>query len=130
MPGKVLIVDDDPEIVEAMTNLLDAKGYTVVTASNGTEGIEVAKREKPGLILLDVMMTTKSEGFDVARGLSKDDSLKNIPVIMVTGVRREMNLPFGFEPDADWLPVKAVLEKPIKPDQLLKAVEENIVSWS
>jgi len=126
MPGKVLIVDDDPEIVEAMTNLLDAKGYSVVSATNGKEGLEAAKKEKPGIILLDVMMTTKSEGFDVARGLNKDESLRNIPVVIVTGVRREMNLPFGFEPDPDWLPVKAVLEKPVKPDQLLKVVEDNI----
>jgi CheY-like chemotaxis protein len=128
MPGKVLIVDDDPEIVEAMTNLLDAKGYTVVSATNGKEGVETAKKEKPGLILLDVMMTTKSEGFDVARSLSKDESLRSIPVVLITGVRREMNLPFGFEPDPDWLPVKAVLEKPVKPDTLLKVVEENIVA--
>jgi CheY-like chemotaxis protein len=126
MPGKVLIVDDDPEIVEAMTNLLDAKGYTVISATNGREGVEAAKKEKPGLILLDVMMTTKSEGFDVARSLSKDDSVKHIPIVLVTGVRREMNLPFGFEPDPDWLPVKAVLEKPVKPDTLLKVVEDNI----
>jgi CheY-like chemotaxis protein len=127
MAGKVLIVDDDPEIVEAMTNLLDAKGYAVVSATNGQEGLEAARKEKPGLILLDVMMTTKSEGFDVARGLSKDENLRNIPVVIVTGVRREMNLPFGFEPDPDWLPVKAVLEKPVKPDQLLKVVEDNIL---
>lgn len=128
MPGKVLIVDDDPELVEAVTNLLDAKGYTVVSATNGKEGVEAARREKPGLILLDVMMTTKSEGFDVARSLSKDESLRSIPVVLVTGVRREMNLPFGFEPDPDWLPVRAVLEKPVKPDTLLKVVEENIVA--
>jgi CheY-like chemotaxis protein len=73
------------------------------------------------------MMTTRSEGFDVARSLSKDEMLKGIPIVMVTGVRREMNLPFGFEPDSDWLPVKAVLEKPIKPDNLLKVVADNIL---
>jgi CheY-like chemotaxis protein len=127
MPGKVLIVDDDPDIVEAMTNLLDAKGYKVVSASNGKEGIEMARKEMPGIILLDVMMTTKSEGFDVARSLSKDEKLKGIPIVMVTGVSREMNLPFGFEPDSDWLPVKAVLEKPIKPENLLKIVADNIL---
>jgi len=126
MAGKVLVIDDDPEIIDAMTNLLDAKGYQVVSASNGKDGVELAKKEKPGIILLDVMMTTKSEGFDVARALHKDAALKDIPVVMVTGVRKEMNLPFGFEPDSDWLPVKAVLEKPIKPDQLLKIVADNI----
>ena len=104
------------EFVEAITNILDAKGYDVVSANDGKDGVAKAKQEKPDIILLDVMMTTKSEGFDVARELSKDANLKGTPVVMLTGVRKEMNLPFGFEPDADWLPVKAFLEKPVKPE--------------
>ncbi len=120
------MIDDDPEFVEAITNILDAKGYDVVSAGDGKDGVAKAKQEKPDIILLDVMMTTKSEGFDVARELSKDANLKGTPVIMLTGVRKEMNLPFGFEPDADWLPVKAFLEKPVKPEVLLKTIEDNI----
>jgi DNA-binding response OmpR family regulator len=126
MAKKVLMIDDDPEFVEAITNLLDAKGYDVVSAGDGKDGVAKAKQEKPDIILLDVMMTTKSEGFDVARELSKDANLKGTPVVMLTGVRKEMNLPFGFEPDADWLPVKAFLEKPVKPEVLLKTIEDNI----
>ena len=126
MAKKVLMIDDDPEFTDAITNILDAKGYDVVSAGNGKDGVAKAKQEKPDIILLDVMMTTKSEGFDVARELSKDENLKGTPVIMLTGVRKEMNLPFGFEPDADWLPVKAFLEKPVKPETLLKTIEENI----
>ena len=126
MAKKVLMIDDDPEFVEAITNILDAKGYDVVSANDGKDGVAKAKQEKPDIILLDVMMTTKSEGFDVARELSKDVNLKGTPVIMLTGVRKEMNLPFGFEPDADWLPVKAFLEKPVKPETLLKTIEDNI----
>ena len=126
MAKKVLMIDDDPEFVEAITNILDAKGYDVVSAGDGKDGVAKAKREKPDIILLDVMMTTKSEGFDVARELNKDANLKGTPVVMLTGVRKEMNLPFGFEPDADWLPVKAFLEKPVKPEILLKTIEDNI----
>ena len=126
MAKKVLMIDDDPEFVDAITNLLDAKGYDVVSAGDGKDGVAKAKQEKPDIILLDVMMTTKSEGFDVARELSKDANLKGTPVVMLTGVRKEMNLPFGFEPDADWLPVKAFLEKPVKPEVLLKTIEDNI----
>jgi two-component system, OmpR family, alkaline phosphatase synthesis response regulator PhoP len=126
MAKKVLMIDDDPEFVDAITNILDAKGYDVVSAGDGKDGVTKAKQEKPDIILLDVMMTTKSEGFDVARELSKDANLKGTPVVMLTGVRKEMNLPFGFEPDADWLPVAAFLEKPIKPETLLKTIEENI----
>jgi two-component system alkaline phosphatase synthesis response regulator PhoP len=126
MAKKVLMIDDDPEFVDAITNILDAKGYDVVSAGDGKDGVAKAKKEKPDIILLDVMMTTKSEGFDVARELSKDANLKGTPVIMLTGVRKEMNLPFGFEPDADWLPVAVFLEKPVKPEVLLKTIEDNI----
>jgi CheY-like chemotaxis protein len=126
MAKTVLMIDDDPEFVEATTNLLEAKGFDVESASNGKDGFEKAKAVNPDIILLDVMMTTESEGFDVARAMHKEESLKNKPVIIISGIRREMNLPFGFEPDEEWLPVKAVLEKPIKPDLLLSTIEENI----
>lgn len=124
MARKVLIIDDDPEFVEAITNLLETKGYDMESAATGQDGIKKAEATKPDLILLDVMMATKSEGFDVARELHANENLKDIPVVMVTGVRKEMNLPFGFEADEDWLPVKEVLEKPIKPETLLRAVEQ------
>lgn len=123
---KILIIDDDSDFVEAMTTLLEAKDYTVVSAGNGEEGLAAAKKEKPNLVILDVMMTRKGEGFDVSRDFKNNQDTKDIPVIMVTGVRKEMNLTFGFDPDDTWLPVKAIIEKPVKPEALLKAVEENI----
>jgi len=126
MPHKVLIVDDDSDFVEAISMLLEAKGYQVISAPEGKTGFSEAKKQLPGLILLDVMMATKSEGFDVAKQLKEDKSTKDIPVVLITGIKRDMNLPFGFEPDENWLPVKAVLEKPVKPDLLLKTVEEYI----
>jgi len=126
MAHKVLLIDDDPEFVEATASLLDAQGYKVDSAPNGKMGIAKAKEQKPDIILLDVMMTRNSEGFEVARELNKDKNLKNIPVIIITGVRREASLPFGFEPDDAWLPVKGVLEKPVKPDVLLKTVAQSM----
>jgi len=126
MSKKVLMIDDDPEFVDAISNLLDAKGYEVHTASNGKDGVAKAKAENPDIILLDVMMTTKNEGFNVARELHEDQNLATIPIIIMTGIRREMNLPFGFEPDETWLPVKKVLEKPVKPEVLLSAISDNI----
>jgi two-component system alkaline phosphatase synthesis response regulator PhoP len=126
MSQRVLLIDDDLNLTEAIANVLDARGYIVDSAPNGKIGIAKAKAEKPDIILLDVMMTTNSEGFDVARELSKDPVLKNVPILLVTGVKKEMHLPFGFEPDETWLPVKGVLEKPVKPDVLLKAIEAII----
>ena len=126
MAKKILVIDDDPEFVEAVSNLLESKGYAVVSAPNGKEGFKKAKSTSPDLIFLDVMMTDKSEGFDVARSMKADAVIKDIPVVLITGIRKDMNLPFGFEADEDWLPVKTVLEKPVKPDMLLKTVEEYI----
>jgi len=122
MAKKILVIDDDPDFVESVVNLLEAKGYQVASASNGKDGIAKAKTEKPNLILLDVMMNTKDEGFTVARELQQTAGVKGTPVVMVTGVRKEMNLSFGFEPDETWLPVKQILEKPVTPEMLLKAV--------
>ena len=126
MATKILIIDDDHDYVESVVNLLEAKGYTVAAAYNGADGVEKAKADKPDLILLDVMMSTKDEGFNVARELQGVEDVKGTPVIMVTGVRKEMNLPFGFEPDETWLPVKQILEKPVKPQVLLDAVAEAL----
>jgi CheY-like chemotaxis protein len=126
MSRKILIIDDDADFVEAISTLLDAKGYEVSSASDGEEGFKKAKASVPNLILLDVMMATKTQGFDIAVNLKKEAKTKDVPVVMITGIKRDMNLPFGFEPDEDWLPVKAVLEKPVKPEVLLKAVEDHI----
>lgn len=126
MAKRILVIDDDVDFTEAMTTLLDAKGYEVDCAHNGEEGFANAKKYPPQLIILDVMMTRKTEGFDVARNLKEDAATRSIPVVLITGIRKEMNLPFGFEPDNDWLPVRAVLEKPVKPETLLKVIEENI----
>ncbi|MBN1675152.1 MAG: response regulator [Kiritimatiellae bacterium] len=123
---KILIVDDDPEFVAATQALLEAEGYTVLTAENGEQGYAAAKREKPNLMLLDVMMTHASEGFDTARKLKDDPATQKLPVIMVTGIRKAMTLPFRYEPDDDWLPVKAVVEKPVKPEELLRLVKKAL----
>ena len=104
--------------------MLEARGYEIDSAPNGKEGLEKAKVFKPHLVLLDVMMTTKTEGFDISREFPKDEILKSIPVIIITGVREKMNLAFGFEPDETWLPVKVVLEKPITPKRLLTEIEK------
>jgi CheY-like chemotaxis protein len=126
MVKNILVIDDDNDYVESVVNLLEAKGYSVDSASNGADGVAKAKENKPDLILLDVMMTTRDEGFNVARELNDIEDLKGTPVIMCTGVRREMTLPFSFEPDETWLPVKQILEKPVKPEALLAAVSDAL----
>lgn len=83
MPDKILIVDDEEDLVEMLTFRLRAADYDVVSARDGREGLEKAKTEKPDLIILDVMMP-KMDGYHVCRTLKSDNAYKNIPIIMLT----------------------------------------------
>lgn len=120
---RILIVDDDAPFAESNKDLLEAYGYTVYTAPDGDRGIELAREMKPDLMILDVMMTHDTEGFDVARRIRDIPELTNIAVLLVTGMAKAMNLPKPPEPDNDWLPVDRVLEKPIDPPRLVTEVE-------
>ncbi|OGS33456.1 MAG: hypothetical protein A2293_16640 [Elusimicrobia bacterium RIFOXYB2_FULL_49_7] len=124
--AKILLVDDDVDFLNATSVVLKAKGHEILTALDGTIGLNMAKQEHPDLVVLDVMMTSDSEGFEVARKLKEDEATKMLPVILLTGVRQAKGLPFKYEPDEDWLPVKAVLEKPVKPELLYETVEKAL----
>ncbi len=123
---KVLVVDDDRILVDSICTVLKGGGYAVCSACCGEEGFKKAKTEKPDLMLLDVMMTHDTEGFDTTQKLKRDAETKKIPIIIMTGIRKAKMLPFQFEPDEDWLPVKAVLEKPVPPDKLLAEIEKAL----
>ena len=122
--AKILIIDDDPDIVEAMKVVLESKQYQVAVAKNGEEGLKKVKLEKPDLIILDVMMESMDKGFEVARNLKNDQNYKNIPILMLTAIKEKTGL--GFEKEAgdpDWLPVDGYCEKPLKPGELILKVE-------
>ena len=121
----ILIIDDDPDIIEALRIVLEDSDYAVDFAYNGEEGMIKAHKLNPDLIILDVMMTRTDEGFDVCREIKKDSSLTHIPILMLTALREKTG--FDFKPefgDSDWLPVEDYLDKPIQPDQLLQKVQE------
>ncbi|MBM4149817.1 MAG: response regulator [Lentisphaerae bacterium] len=122
----ILLIDDDAEFCEATRAVLEADGYAVRVTHSGKEGLEAAQKSRPDLVILDVMMTTDTEGFDVSRQIKDTPGLAGMPVILMTGIRRELNLPFAFEPDDKWLPVKVVLEKPVPPQRLLAEVRKFI----
>ena len=123
--GRILIVDDDADFVEMNKALLESEGYKVVTAYSGKEGLEKARTEKPDTIILDVMMETGSEGFNVSRELRNSKDTKAIPQIMVTAVND--TVPYKFEPDKTWLPVDSFIEKPVAPHKLLEAIRKSLV---
>lgn len=121
--NKILIVDDDADIVEVMGIVLESEGYKVISASNGKECYKRMKEEKPDLIILDVMMARQDEGFDICRELKKEPQYKDIPILMLTALKERTGFDFKKEAgDKDWLPVEEYIDKPIQPDQLLERV--------
>ena len=131
MPKKILIIDDDPDVVLFLTTMLKDQGYSTAEARNGQEGIEKAKEELPDLILLDLMMPQKS-GISLLSDLKKDAELKKIPVIMVTGVSGEtgIDLESFFQrsstagEDDGVIRPQGLIEKPVNPEKLLRMVKK------
>ena len=128
MPGKVLIIDDDVDMVEAEKMVLENNGYTVSTAYDGEEGYKKILEVSPDIIILDVMMATPEEGFQLAYKLKEDDKLSKIPIVMVTSISKETGFKFDPQKDQDFLPVHQFIEKPIKPEELLEAIEKAMKS--
>jgi CheY-like chemotaxis protein len=122
--AKILVIDDDRDFIKITKMILQSSGYEVISAANGDEGLKVMHREKPNLVILDVMMTYILEGLDIRRQIAADPSLKDIPVIMstsLTGERVQRSLPSDeYVPDSAWL------HKPIDPDKLLEQVKKAI----
>ncbi len=123
MPQKILVVDDDPDILDALSMILESQGYQVVTARDGVEGLANLKAEKPDLMILDLMMP-KMDGWAVCKELQDPRWAKyrDIPILILTSVREEASrrryeLETGLELDVD-----DYVEKPVSPDILLERV--------
>lgn len=125
--AKILVIDDDPDIILAARLCLEGVGHEVIDAKNGAEGLEKIKSDRPDLIILDVMMDTHTEGFQLAIKLRNPDpaselaEYKDIPILMLTAIHS--TTPLQFEPDIDYLPVELFVDKPIDPDDLVSKVE-------
>lgn len=84
--AKILVVDDDIDVINVLEPMLTNEGYEVLTAFNKQEGLEIARREKPDLAILDVMMTTQYEGFELAKEFVDDPELRSIATLMETSI--------------------------------------------
>ena len=116
MDKTVLVVDDEPSILEVVNILLSSEGYTVLTASNGEEGLQKIREHKPDIVIMDVMMP-KMSGFMVTKVVQKDPELKDIPILLLTatsqmagGIQLEMPTPYR-------------LTKPFQPEELIKKIK-------
>ncbi len=126
MSKKIMIIDDDIDLVEAMRITLETENYKVIDAQEGQKGLEILKKEKPDLLILDVMMGTLDEGFHIAYQIRNDDEIKDIPILMVTAVGAQTGFEFDMQRDEDFLPVNEFIEKPVNPQVLLDTVKRNL----
>lgn len=121
--GKIiLLIDDDIDLVEINRAILQKAGYEVRVAYNGQEGIQSIKECVPDLIILDVMMTTPGEGFEVAQWVRQNEATRSVPILMITNVNRESGFNLRIGPDDQWNPVDDFIDKPISHDVLLQKV--------
>ena len=124
----VLLVDDDADFVEMNRVLLEERGYQVRVAYSAKECLSRVAAERPDLIILDMVMESPNDGFDVSRELRNSEYTKGIPLVMITSVND--SIPFRIEPDRTWLPVDAFIEKPVDPALLVSVVDRILKAGS
>jgi twitching motility two-component system response regulator PilH len=141
MSKKILIVDDELDMITFISEILEDHGYTSISAKDGVEGLEALRRENPDLVLLDLMMPKKS-GITMFQELRKDPNLSHIPVVIVTGISDVTGVDFKNhmfkQPLRDEKKIvettgltkytipDGYIEKPFDPDGLIKAVKEAL----
>lgn len=123
--AKIAIIDDDPDILDASTLVLQSKGYDVITATNPDDGYKIIKEHNPDLIILDVMMNEPDDGFFLAQKLRREKI--ETPIIMYTSVSKTLGLEFAA---GEMIPVDDFVEKPISPETLIDKVEKLLAIQS
>ena len=125
---KILVIDDDPDFIDAVTSILETALYEVVTASNPKEGKDKIFSDKPDLILLDIMMDSLFDGFSLCHAIktSKEyKEFKDIPIIFVSAVKEKAGSRFQFEGEEQGMVgPDDYIDKPVKPGDLLARIEK------
>lgn len=134
--SKILIIEDDMDLVAAIKKMLEIKGYSVTAAYDPDEGYEKIKKDIPDMIILDVMFGSKGEskGFDFAQKIRGNRQYSYVPILMLTAINSEKPL-FKFSPETDgeFLPVDAFLDKPVNSEELFFKVDillkQKVSKW-
>jgi len=129
--ARILVVDDEPELVQALKIRLEATGYEVITAADGQEGLQKARAEGPDLIILDVMLP-KVDGYKVCRLLKFDERFRKIPIMMLTARAQDSDVATGMSTGADKYMVKPFVSKELVAEvrALLKRSEAEQVKMN
>jgi two-component system alkaline phosphatase synthesis response regulator PhoP len=122
---KILIIDDDKEFVGAIQTTLESSGFEVAAAFDGKEGLKKTKKQKPDLVILDLMLPEK-DGLSVCQDLKSDDLTESIPILMLTSLGKKSEGKEGAEILSKGHKAEAYLEKPIEPEVLVKKARELI----
>ena len=120
-PPLILIVDDDPDFVEAGRLVLEAGGYEVVSAADGEQGLRAMRRDRPDLVILDVMMSGILDGLDASVQMRAERALRRTPILMVSSITSSEYA--AMFPTDEYVPVESFLSKPVGPDQLLAEIK-------
>lgn len=125
MKNKILLIDDDEDLLRSFQVMIESKGFDVITASDGKEGYTKFKNENPDLLVLDVMMNTDLEGYNLLHEIKKEPAYKKIPIILLTGMidKLGVNLISGVE-DETMLPNVHFQDKPIDTQLLVKMIQD------
>jgi two-component system alkaline phosphatase synthesis response regulator PhoP len=127
MSKKLLMIDDDPDFVAGIKAVLDNAGFEVEVAYNPKDGLHALQTKKYDLLLLDIMMGRGAEGIMIARKLRKDAKLREMPVLIITGMREQIAFLFPGEPiHPRFVEVDELVEKPLEPKLLLEKVNSLI----
>ena len=124
--AKILVIDDDPDFLLAVQMVLDAHDFEMEEATTPKEGVSKVLSVEPDLVILDVMMPTGYEGFQVVRDIREKHNLMDLPILMLTSIHSTKKVPYRFAPDEDYLPVDVFLDKPIEPEQLVDTIQEML----
>lgn len=120
-PPLILVVDDDPDFVEATRIVLESAGYQVTSAANGEQGLRAMYRDRPDLVVLDVMMNGVLDGLDASFRMRSDRGVSKTPILMVSSIASSDHA--ALFPTDEYVPVENFLSKPVGPDQLLAEVK-------
>lgn len=122
---RILIVDDDRDFVEAVACFLEAEGLAVLRAYTGAEGIRLAKMERPDLIIMDIMMNERTEGFFAIQEIRHEPELKNVPIFVVSSLCTRLP-DFQVPPSGGWAAHDVFFAKPLNTTQLLEKIHQRL----